>query len=179
MERLTNMVQPTNSWTNSSEQKVILVHRIDNKLFNLIENKTGKNNCIKCYFNNESQCPEIEKLSGGSTLLCGAQTDNYFLAAPAVQPTAPNMLKRASELMIERASQYDSPEGERSMEKIVEAFNAITGKGITESQGWLLMVLLKLVRDNTRAVGHLDSCEDLIAYASLYGESRLNKKELT
>lgn len=93
--------------------------------------------------------------------------------------TAPLMLKRASDLMIERAVQYDSPEGERSMEKIVEAFNAITGKGITESQGWLLMVLLKLVRDNTRAVGHQDSCEDLIAYASLYGESRLNKKGST
>jgi len=91
--------------------------------------------------------------------------------------TAPNMLKRASDLMIERAAQYDSPEGERSMEKIITAFNAITGKELTESEGWMLMVLLKLVRDNTRVAGHQDSCEDLIAYSALYGESRLNKKE--
>ena len=91
--------------------------------------------------------------------------------------TAPSMLKRASDLMIERAVQYDSPEGERSMEKIVAAFNAITGKGLTESEGWMLMVLLKLVRDNTRDTGHQDSCEDLIAYGALYGESRLTNKD--
>ena len=89
--------------------------------------------------------------------------------------TAPSMLKRASDLMIERAVQYDSPQGERSMQKIITAFNAITGKDLTESEGWMLMVLLKLVRDNTRVVGHQDSCEDLIAYGALYGESRLSK----
>ena len=88
--------------------------------------------------------------------------------------SAPNLLKRASDLMIERAVQYDSPEGERSMEKIVNSFNALTGKELTEAQGWMFMVLLKLVRDNTRVVGHKDSCDDLIAYAALYGESRLN-----
>ena len=88
--------------------------------------------------------------------------------------TAPNLLKRASDLMIERAVQYDSPEGERSMEKIVNSFNALTGKDLTEAQGWMFMVLLKLVRDNTRVVGHKDSCDDLIAYAALYGESRLS-----
>lgn len=97
---------------------------------------------------------------------------------PPIQFTAPQMLKRASDLMVERAVQYDSPEGERSMEKITNAFNAITGKNITESEGWMFMVLLKLVRDNTRTLGHQDSCEDLIAYSSLYGESRLsNQKE--
>ena len=88
--------------------------------------------------------------------------------------SAPNLLKRASDLMIERAVQYDSPEGERSMEKIVNSFNALTGKDLTEAQGWMFMVLLKLVRDNTRVNGHKDSCDDLIAYAALYGESRLN-----
>ena len=97
---------------------------------------------------------------------------------PPIQFTAPQMLKRASDLMVERAVQYDSPEGERSMEKITNAFSAITGKNITESEGWMFMVLLKLVRDNTRTLGHQDSCEDLIAYSSLYGESRLtNQKE--
>ena len=35
------------------------------------------------------------------------------------------------------------------------------------------MTLLKLVRDNQRAEPHLDSLEDLVAYSSLYGESRL------
>lgn len=89
--------------------------------------------------------------------------------------TAPEMLQKASQLMIERGVQYDSPEGERSMEKIVNAFNAVTGHELTEAHGWMFMVFLKLVRDDTRKVGHQDSCEDLIAYASLYGESRLAK----
>lgn len=87
---------------------------------------------------------------------------------------APVMLKRAADIMQERGKQYDSPEGERSMEQIVKAFNIITKNQLTESQGWLFMVLLKMVRDNARDKGHQDSCEDLIAYASLYGESRLS-----
>lgn len=133
--------------------------------------------CAQCVFDYEP-------------LACPRDTDDYLQctadknavmhftdkdpSTPNVSLTAPNLLKRASDLMIERAVQYDSPEGERSMEKIVNSFNALTGKDLTEAQGWMFMVLLKLVRDNTRVVGHKDSCDDLIAYAALYGESRLN-----
>lgn len=76
--------------------------------------------------------------------------------------------------MNERAQQYDKPEGERSMEAAVKAFNAITGIDISTSDGWLLMVILKLVRDSQREKAHEDSCHDLIAYASLYAEARLS-----
>ena len=62
---------------------------------------------------------------------------------------APEILNRASDIMDERAKQYDSPQGERSMGKAVAAFNAITGHKLTEANGWLLMALLKMVRDNT------------------------------
>jgi hypothetical protein len=55
----------------------------------------------------------------------------------------------------------------------VKAFNAVTGQSLTEAHGWLLMALLKMVRDNQREVPHQDSIEDLVAYASLYGEARL------
>ena len=86
---------------------------------------------------------------------------------------APEILKRSAEIMAERAKQYDSPQGERSMGKAVAAFNAITGQELTEANGWLLMALLKMVRDNQREASHRDSIEDLVAYAALYGESRL------
>lgn len=100
---------------------------------------------------------------------------DYKEVEPAkVTFTAPTMLQRAADIMQERGKQYDSPEGERSMEQIVKAFNIITKNELTEAQGWLFMVLLKMVRDNARDKGHQDSCEDLIAYASLYGESRLS-----
>lgn len=87
---------------------------------------------------------------------------------------APEILNRASDIMDERAKQYDSPEGERSMGKAVAAFNAITGQKLSEANGWLLMALLKMVRDNTTEAPHEDSIHDLVAYAGLYGESRLS-----
>jgi len=73
-----------------------------------------------------------------------------------------------------RAATYDKPEGERSMAATVTAYNAVTGQNITESHGWLLMSILKMVRDNQRTEPHVDSIEDLIAYSALYGEARLN-----
>lgn len=91
--------------------------------------------------------------------------------------TAPSLLGRAQTLMEQRGKQYDQPAGERSMAAAVDAFNAITRKQLTESDGWLLLALLKMVRDNQRKAPHRDSIEDLVAYAALYGESRLGGAE--
>ena len=90
-----------------------------------------------------------------------------------IKTTAPQLLNKAATIMEARAATYDKPEGERSMAATVTAFNAITGHHLTEAHGWLLMALLKMVRDNQRQAPHVDSCEDLVAYASLYGEARL------
>lgn len=86
---------------------------------------------------------------------------------------APEILTRSAEIMAERAKQYDSPQGERSMGKAVAAFNAITGQSLSEANGWLLMALLKMVRDNTTTEPHEDSINDLVAYGALYGEARM------
>ena len=87
-------------------------------------------------------------------------------------PKAPELLGRAAMHMHDRAVTYDEPDGERSMGKAITAFNAISGYELTESDGWLLMAVLKAVRAQTRQEPHGDSIEDLIAYAALYGESR-------
>ncbi|WP_150661468.1 hypothetical protein [Pandoraea sputorum] len=71
-----------------------------------------------------------------------------------------------------RAAQYDKPEGERSMGKAVEAFNAITGRNLSEPEGWLLLQVLKDVRLFQRPGYHADSAEDCIAYAALKGEAK-------
>jgi hypothetical protein len=95
------------------------------------------------------------------------------LARPAVPlPRAPELLGRAATHMHERGKTYDEPEGERSMGKAVTAFNAITGRTITESEGWLLLQVLKDVRLFTRAAYHQDSAEDCIAYAALKAEAK-------
>lgn len=86
--------------------------------------------------------------------------------------TAPELLERAAGHMRDRAATYDQPEGERSMGRAVAAFNAITGRDLAESEGWLLLAVLKQVRLFTRPGYHADSAEDAIAYMALLGEAR-------
>jgi hypothetical protein len=87
--------------------------------------------------------------------------------------TAPDILAAAAQHMLGRAATYDKPEGERSMGATVKAFNAVTGRDLSESEGWLLMALLKMVRSEQRTAAHRDSLEDLTAYAALMAEARL------
>lgn len=87
-------------------------------------------------------------------------------------PAAPELLGRAAAHMHDRAKTYDAPEGERSMGRAVQAFNAITGHNLIESEGWLLLQVLKDVRLFTRSEYHADSAEDCIAYAALKAEAK-------
>ena len=84
---------------------------------------------------------------------------------------APEFLHKAAALMEERGKEYDKPEGERSMGKTVKAFNAITGHSLTEAEGWLLLQVLKDVRQWQRPGYHADSAEDCIAYSALKAEA--------
>lgn len=90
---------------------------------------------------------------------------------------APGFLRRAAEIMEERGKQYDKPEGERSMGKCVEAFNLVTGQNLTEAEGWLLLQILKDVRQWQRPGFHLDSAEDCIAYAALKAEAKQKEQD--
>lgn len=78
---------------------------------------------------------------------------------------APEILTRAAQHMSDRAATYDKPEGERSMGKTVAAFNAITGRDLTESEGWLLMTLLKFVRDSQRNEPHQNTIAHAVEWA--------------
>lgn len=84
-----------------------------------------------------------------------------------------DLLDKAASHMKERGQQYDKPEGERSMGRAVAAFNSITERDLTEAEGWLLLQVLKDVRDRQRKKAHVDSLEDCIAYAALKAEARL------
>lgn len=84
--------------------------------------------------------------------------------------TAPEILQAAIAEMADRAATYDKPEGERSMAATVEAFKAVTGHDLTETQGWLFMALLKAVRSQQGAY-RADSYVDGAAYFGLAGEA--------
>lgn len=90
---------------------------------------------------------------------------------------AKSFLLRAAELQEERGKQYDSEDNkERSMGKTIIAFNAITGQSLSESEGWLLLQLLKDVRQWAKKDYHADSAEDCIAYAALKAEALADGK---
>lgn len=102
-------------------------------------------------------------------------TDEVELPAEKPDPypvKAAELLGRAAMHMHDRSATYDKPEGERSMGRAVEAFNAITGHKLSESEGWLLLQVLKDVRLFTRSEYHADSAEDCIAYAALKAEAK-------
>ena len=85
--------------------------------------------------------------------------------------TARDFLQRAIKTMNDRGKRYDSPDGERSMGKAVDAFNIITGRSLTTSEGWLLLQILKDVRQYSGASYHEDSALDCVAYAALKAEA--------
>lgn len=84
---------------------------------------------------------------------------------------AENFLMQAAELLAERGKQYDQPDGERSMGKTIGAFNIITGRDLTEAEGWLIMTLLKRVRQYSGQGYHKDSAEDGVTYGALEAEA--------
>lgn len=101
---------------------------------------------------------------------CASSTT--FTGASGMTGSAEELLEQAAKVMRERAKQYDQEGGERSLPSVVEAFNAITGHNITESDAALFMVILKLVRGRNGA--HVDSAIDGVAYMALYGEAAIN-----
>lgn len=100
---------------------------------------------------------------------------------PIEATTATEILAKAAEHQAARAATYDSPGGERSMERTVQVFNLVTRRDIatdrplTESEGWQFMQLLKDVRDRATKKPHRDSLEDKVSYASLQAEARLRE----
>ena len=115
-----------------------------------------------------------ENSLSGVTNLMSIDTKNDPIIK-TVQAT--DFLSKALTLLEERGKDYDQPQGERSMGKTVQAFNAITGRTLKESEGWLLLQLLKDVRQWSNPDSyHADSAEDCISYAALKAEALIEGK---
>ena len=87
------------------------------------------------------------------------------------------VLRRAADLIEQRAAMRVRPGGEKSMAATVEAFNAIYGERIAanggrldEVMGWHFMEILKMVR-SAYGVYVPDDYEDKTAYAALAAEA--------
>ena len=85
-------------------------------------------------------------------------------------PIAQHFLEAAKGHLGARAATYDKPTGERSMERTVKTFAALTDIQLTEEQGWLFLEVLKQVR-SLQGKFKADNYEDLAGYAALRGEA--------
>lgn len=82
---------------------------------------------------------------------------------------AVGFLEEAAAAMKARAALRDTPKGERTAAKIAKVFNAITGHDLTESDAWLFLLVLKIVRSRSGKYTR-DDFVDMAAYSALLGE---------
>lgn len=122
--------------------------------------------------------PEVDAATQEALLISNKDVAEFAEAmgwnntATTLPPTATDYLHNAAAIMEERGKQYDQAGGERSMGKCINAFNTITGHELSEAEGWLLLQLLKDVRQWQRKGFHRDSADDCIAYAALKAEAK-------
>jgi hypothetical protein len=97
--------------------------------------------------------------------------EKFGIVQPEEKTSIPahKFLEDASKVMKQRAQLRDKPEGERSMECIVKTFNTLTGKNLTEAEGWEFMLILKMVRGRQGNFNE-DDYTDMAAYSGLLGE---------
>ena len=101
-------------------------------------------------------------------------TSDFTHPAPQSGLSATALLAKAAETLNQRGVDYDNPKaGERSIPGVVRLFNTATGASVTEAEGWLFMLFLKVVRSQ-QSPDKVDNFVDLIGYAALYGESALS-----
>ena len=85
---------------------------------------------------------------------------------------ADEILRAGLDTLVQRGVDRDNPAGERSMPAIVRIFATLTGIRLTERQGWLFMVCLKLVRMQS-GKPDADHYLDGANYMALMGEAAL------
>ena len=88
--------------------------------------------------------------------------------------SAPELLKEATKILEDRGKIRDSEGGERSMADCIDSFNNITKNTLSETDGWLFMILLKLARSKQGGF-HEDDFLDIIGYSALMAESAIGE----
>lgn len=98
--------------------------------------------------------------------------ENYIKnpTPPQKKTTAHSTLAQAQAEMQDRATTYDSAQGERSMAATVAMFNTLKGTSLTEVDGWQFMEILKMVRSN-QGNYKWDNYVDGASYAALAAEA--------
>lgn len=78
-------------------------------------------------------------------------------------------IHKVADILQERGTSRDLPQGERSMPRAVAIFNAMTRGAMSVADGWRFMLALKLARMMAGKYKE-DDYDDLIGYAALLAE---------
>jgi len=97
-----------------------------------------------------------------------AELLKHIEGRPSTPVTPQSVLQQAEAMIDERGRRRDAGQ-ERSMQRIVKTFEALTDHRMTEVEGWLFMVVLKLCRERTGP--DLDNWIDGAAYMGLAAEA--------
>lgn len=84
--------------------------------------------------------------------------------------SAPEILDAAKRAIISRASTRDDAE-KRSMGRTVGVFNSLTGNDLSERDGWIFMLCVKLARSQ-QGEFHADDYVDSAGYIALASEAQ-------
>lgn len=96
--------------------------------------------------------------------------DRRSIGQEALPRTVEDFFEEAGATLIKRGKEYDRPAGERSAGPTAIAFNAITGRDLRPAEVWLILQIVKDVRQFTGTY-HQDSAVDGIAYSALKAEA--------
>ena len=89
--------------------------------------------------------------------------------------TATELLEEAADIVRQRGTERDLPDGERAMACTAQAFNALTDRNLTEKEGWIFMLCLKLSRAKGGSFKK-DDFMDTIGYTSLLAECAIREE---
>lgn len=94
-------------------------------------------------------------------------------ACDSTKPKAVELLETSAATLIRCGKKYDSTgnNSERVMDRIVNMFNAATGHELSEAQGNIFMVCLKVVRSETSTYHDDDHYIDGVNYFAMAGEA--------
>lgn len=89
------------------------------------------------------------------------------------KPKAVELLETSAATLIRCGKKYDGTgnNSERVMDRIVDMFNAATGHELSEAQGNIFMVCLKVVRSETSTYHDDDHYIDGVNYFAMAGEA--------
>ena len=102
--------------------------------------------------------------------------EEYLKTQTEDERKAHSLLMETADILGSRGKERDKEEGERTIPQLVPLFNQITGHKLSNEDGWLFMLMLKLVRMRGGSFKD-DDYLDAIGYAALMAEQSIKDND--